>query len=137
MSARKANQKKDGGQRREEQRGSGIGNFIRRQRELANISLRNLAEQSGVSPNILREIEAGLRHPSQAILQSIAAALRLSAATLNLQAGILAPQDFQEIPVIREILRDPHLTDQQREILKEIYRTFRLVNAQAPRDDLL
>jgi transcriptional regulator with XRE-family HTH domain len=111
-----------------EKQGSSIGDFIRRQRELANLSLRKLADRSGVSAAVIREIEAGLRHPSQTLLQSIATALRLSAETLYLQAGVLDPQDIGETEAVKEILRDPHLTEHQRQVLVEIYAAFRLVN---------
>lgn len=105
-----------------------IGDYIRRQRELANVSLRKLSEQSGISAAVLKEIESGLRHPSQTIVQSIAAGLRLSAETLYLQAGVLDPQSVDESPTVREVRRDPHLTTRQREILVEIYATFRSEN---------
>lgn len=105
-----------------------IGDYIRRQRELANVSLRKLSEQSGISAAVLKEIESGLRHPSQTIVQSIAAGLRLSAETLYLQAGVLDPQSVDESPTVREVRRDPHLTTRQREILVEIYATFRSDN---------
>src|SRR5512140_2675708 len=100
---------------------SRIGDYIRRQRELANISLRKMAEQSGVSAAVLQEIENGLRNPSRTILQSIAGALRLSAETLHLQAGVLDPKDLDEVDAVREIRRDPNLTEHQREVLVEIY----------------
>ena len=105
-----------------------VGDFLRRQRELANLSLRKLSERSGVSAAVLREIEGGLRHPSRTLVSSLAAALRLSAETLYLQAGVLDPKDVEEADAVREILRDPHLTDRQRETLVEIYSAFRLVN---------
>lgn len=111
-------------------RASSLGDYIRRQRELANVSLRKMAEQSGISAAVLREIETGLRHPSRTIVQSVAAALRLSAETLYLQAGVLDPQGISEAPTVREIQRDPHLTERQREILVEIYATFRNTNRQ-------
>lgn len=101
-----------------------VGDYIRRQRELANISLRKMAEQSGISAAVLSEIEAGLRNPSRTILQSIAGALRLSAETLQLQAGVLDPKEFEQVDAVREISRDPNLTPRQREILIEIYQTF-------------
>lgn len=106
----------------------GIGEYIRRQRELANISLRKLAEQSGISAAVLREIEAGLRNPSRTILQSIAGVLRLSAETLQLQAGLIDPRDPEDSDVAREIRRDPYLTDRQRDILIEVYKAFRNTN---------
>jgi transcriptional regulator with XRE-family HTH domain len=109
-------------------RTSSIGDYIRRQRQLANISLRKMAEQSGISAAVLQEIENGIRNPSGTIIQSIARVLRLSAETLQLQAGVLDPQEADEIDAVREIRRDPHLTPRQREILVEIYETFCAAN---------
>jgi len=110
---------------------SSIGDYIRRQRELANISLRKMAEQSGISAAVLQEIEHGLRNPSQTILQSIAGALRLSAETLQLQAGVLDPRDIDEVGTLREIRQDPNLTERQREALTEIYHAFCAANRTA------
>ncbi len=109
---------------------SSLGDYIRRQRELANVSLRKMAEQSGISAVVLKEIEAGLRHPSRTIVQSLATALRLSAETLYLQAGVLDPKGIGEAPAVREVERDPHLTERQRGILVEIYAAFREINRQ-------
>src|SRR5512139_4224407 len=103
---------------------SSIGDYIRRQRESANVSLRKMAEQSGVSAGVLSEIEQGLRNPSTSIVHSIARALRLSAETLYLQAGVLDPQDIDEADAVREIRRDPALTERQRDVLVEIYEAF-------------
>jgi transcriptional regulator with XRE-family HTH domain len=105
-----------------------IGDYIRRQRQLANISLRKMAEQSGISAAVLNEIENGLLHPSRTILQSIAGALRLSAETLQLQAGVLDPKDIDDVDAVREIRRDPNLTERQRETLIEIYEAFCAAN---------
>jgi transcriptional regulator with XRE-family HTH domain len=105
-----------------------LGDFIRRQRELANLSLRKVAERSGVSAAVIKEIESGLRHPSQTLVQSLATGLRLSAETLHLQAGVLDPKDAGQADTVREILRDPNLTKRQRDILVEIYTAFRLAN---------
>ena len=107
---------------------SSIGDYIRRQRQLADISLRKMAEQSGISAAVLNEIEDGLRNPSATIVQSIAKVLRLSAETLQLQAGVLDPQDRDEIGAIREIHRDPNLTERQRQVLIEIYEAFCIAN---------
>ena len=112
----------------------GLGGYIRAQRELANISLRKMSEQSGISANVLKEIENGLRNPSGALIGSIARALRLSAETLYLQAGVLDPQDVDEVDSVREIRRDPHLTENQREILIEVYRAFCITNRQSRND---
>lgn len=111
--------------------GSSIGDYIRRQRQLANISLRKLAEQSGISAAVLEEVEGGLRDPSATIVQSIAKVLRMSAETLQLQAGVLDPQDAESVDAVREIHRDPYLTPRQREILVEIYEAFCATNRSA------
>jgi transcriptional regulator with XRE-family HTH domain len=107
---------------------STTGDYIRRQRQLANISLRKMAEQSGISAAVLDEIEKGMRNPSGTILQSIAGVLRLSAETLQLQAGVLDPKDADELDTVREIRRDPYLTEKQRETLVEVYNAFRAMN---------
>ena len=107
---------------------SSLGDYIRRQRQLANVSLRKVAEQSGISAAVLNEIEQGLRHPSRTIIQSSAGALRLSAETLYLQAGVLDPQDEDELGTVREIRRDPGLTQRQRDLLIEIYDAFCTLN---------
>ena len=106
----------------------GIGEYIRRERQLANISLRKVAQQSGISSAVLQDIENGLRNPSGTIVQSIARALRLSAETLYLQAGVLDPQEIEENDVVREIQRDPQLTTRQRECLVQIYDAFCTAN---------
>ena len=114
-----------------------IGSYIRSQREVVGLSLRKVAEMSGVSAAVLREIEAGMRQPSRTIIKSLAAALRLSAETLQLQAGLIDPQDLDQADAVREIRRDPHLTARQREILVEVYASFRVLNQAVPstRDD--
>ena len=114
-------------------RTSSLGDYIRRQRQLANISLRKMAEQSGISAAVLQEIENGLRDPSRTILQSIAGALRLSAETLHLQAGVLDPQEIDDIDAVRDLRRDPNLTARQREMLIEIYQAFCAANRTARR----
>ncbi len=105
-----------------------LANYLRRQRSLADISLRKIIERSGIPGIVLKEIEIGLAHPSQTILQSLAGALRLSAETLYLQAGVLDPRDVEESDAVREIRRDPHLTERQRETIVEVYKAFRRAN---------
>ena len=105
-----------------------LAELIRRQRQLADLSLRKMAAQIGISAAVLREIEAGLHHPSRTVLQSLAGALRLSAETLHLQAGVLDPEDIEEVDAVREIRRDPHLTMRQREVLVDVYTAFRTSN---------
>jgi transcriptional regulator with XRE-family HTH domain len=108
-----------------------LADYLRRQRSLADISLRKIIERSGIPGVVLKELEGGLQHPSQTILQSLAGALRLSAETLYLQAGVLDPRDVEESDAVREIRRDPHLTERQRDTVVEIYKAFRKAN-QAP-----
>lgn len=108
-----------------------LADYLRRQRSLADISLRKIIERSGIPGIVLKELEGGLQHPSQTILQSLAGALRLSAETLYLQAGVLDPRDVEETDAVREIRRDPHLTERQRETVVDIYKAFRRAN-QAP-----
>jgi transcriptional regulator with XRE-family HTH domain len=100
-----------------------IGDYIRQQREQAKISLRQLAEQAGVSNPYLSQIERGLRKPSAEILQAIARALRISAETLYVRAGIL--DERADAPdLLAEIRRDPTITERQKQALAEIYRSF-------------
>jgi transcriptional regulator with XRE-family HTH domain len=106
----------------------GIGEFIRRQRELGQMSVRQLADLCGVSNAYLSQIERGLRTPSSMILQSLAKGLRLSAETLYAQAGILDPKGSEDGGVVRAIMEDPKLSSRQREILIEMYQSFRKVN---------
>jgi transcriptional regulator with XRE-family HTH domain len=113
---------------------SSLGDYLRRQRELANISLRKVADRSGIPAALLKEIETGLHHPSKSILQSLAGALRLSGETLYLQAGVLDPQAAEESDAVREIRRDPHLTERQRDTLVEVYGAFRGLNKHRKQD---
>jgi transcriptional regulator with XRE-family HTH domain len=106
----------------------GVGEFIRRQRELGQMSVRQLADLCGVSNAYLSQIERGLRTPSSMILQSLAKGLRLSAETLYAQAGILDPKGGEDGGVVRAIMEDPKLSSRQREILIEMYQSFRKVN---------
>ena len=110
-----------------------LADYLRRQRSLADISLRKIIERSGIPGVVLKELEGGLQHPSQTLLQSLAGALRLSAETLYLQAGVLDPRDVEESDAVRELRRDPHLTEQQRNTVVEVYKAFRRSN-QAPKE---
>jgi transcriptional regulator with XRE-family HTH domain len=103
--------------------------FIREQRETAKISLRELAKSAGVSNPYLSQIERGLRKPSAEILQQIAKGLRISAEALYVQAGFLDHREAS--PVVDGILADETLTERQRQVLLEIYDSFRRENAAA------
>jgi transcriptional regulator with XRE-family HTH domain len=101
-----------------------LGAFIREQRGTARLSLRRLSELAGISNPYLSQIERGLRRPSAEILQQIAKALRISAETLYVQAGILDPPDGTT-DLARQILADPYLTEEQKQALVRIYLSFR------------
>src|SRR5579863_6266374 len=105
-----------------------IGDYIRQQREQAKISLRQLADQAGVSNPYLSQIERGLRKPSADILQQIAKGLRISAEALYVQAGILEDRPADS-GVRSALLADPELTERQKQVLVEIYESFRKENA--------
>jgi transcriptional regulator with XRE-family HTH domain len=101
-----------------------IGEYIRQQREQAKISLRQLSSAAGVSNPYLSQIERGLRRPSAEILQQIAKGLRISAEALYVQAGIL--EDRRPDSGVRAaVLADPELTERQKQVLLEIYESFR------------
>jgi transcriptional regulator with XRE-family HTH domain len=107
-----------------------IGEYIREQREQAKISMRQLAQAAGVSNPYLSQIERGLRKPSADILQQIAKGLRISAEALYVQAGILEDKPADS-GVRSALLADPHLGERQKQVLIEIYESFRRENAAA------
>ncbi|HVT42072.1 MAG TPA: helix-turn-helix transcriptional regulator [Acidimicrobiales bacterium] len=101
-----------------------LGSFIREQRGSARLSLRRLSELAGISNPYLSQIERGLRRPSAEILQQIAKALRISAETLYVQAGILeAPTGTPDLT--RAILSDQTISEEQKQTLVRIYLSFR------------
>jgi len=101
---------------------SDIGSFIRSQRELAQVSVRQLAEKSGVSNPYLSQVERGLRKPSADVLNQIAKALRVSAEVLYVRAGILEPTDKSQVR--DAIVTDTAITERQKQILLDIYASF-------------
>jgi transcriptional regulator with XRE-family HTH domain len=107
-----------------------IGDYIREQREQARISMRQLAQQAGVSNPYLSQIERGLRKPSADILQQIAKGLRISAEALYVQAGILEDRPA-DTGVRSALLADAELSERQKQVLIEIYESFRKENAAA------
>src|SRR4029078_3344365 len=107
-----------------------IGEYIREQREQAKISMRQLAQSAGVANPYLSQIERGLRKPSADILQQIAKGLRISAEALYVQAGIL--EDRPSYAGVRSaLLPDPQLSERQKQVLMEIYESFRRENTAA------
>ena len=99
-----------------------IGGFIRSQRELAQVSVRQLAEKAGVSNPYLSQIERGLRKPSAEVLNQIAKALRVSADVLYVRAGLLEPSEPSEVR--DAIVTDPVITERQKQVLLDIYASF-------------
>ena len=111
-----------------------LGDYIREQRNTANVSLRQLAKLAGVSNPYLSQIERGLRKPSAEILQQIAKALRISAEALYVQAGIL-DERYGDSDVQAAVLGDAMLTERQKQVLLEIYESFRRENEENPAFD--
>ena len=101
-----------------------LGDYLREQRVAAQLSLRQLAEQTGVTNPYLSQIERGLRRPSADVLQQIAKALRISAEQLYVQAGILNPEDGVARSVELAVLADPALTVRQKQALLDVYEAF-------------
>ena len=106
---------------------SGLGDFIRDQRDQAQMSLRQLAKAADVSNPYLSQVERGLRKPSAEILGRIAQGLRISAETLYVQAGILA-QRAGDDTVTTAIAADRTITERQRTTLLQIYAAFQAEN---------
>jgi transcriptional regulator with XRE-family HTH domain len=105
-----------------------LGDYLREQRLAAQLSLRQLAEQTGVSNPYLSQIERGLRRPSAEVLQQIAKALRISAEALYVRAGILDLEDGEVRSVELAILADTTLTERQKQSLLDVYQSFRAAN---------
>jgi transcriptional regulator with XRE-family HTH domain len=111
-----------------------LGEFIREQRRVARLSLRKLSDMAGISNPYLSQIERGLRKPSAEILQQIAKALRISAETLYVRAGILEERGDEQ-NLMGEILRDTSITEVQKQALIQVYQSFRRENEDPPTDD--
>lgn len=104
-----------------------LGEFIREQRSVAELSLRRLSDLAGVSNPYLSQIERGLRRPSAEILNQIAKALRISAETLYVRAGILDARGVGA-DLTEAILSEATLTEEQKRTLLRIYLSFRREN---------
>ena len=125
-----------------ERQRAALGAYIRSQRKLANLSLRQLAEVAKVSNPYLSQIERGLHAPSVRVLRSIAEALDLSAETLLEQAGLLEHANngsaaTTSTPATERAIRiDPRLSDAQKEALISVYRSYVAASEDgSPRDD--
>ncbi|GAA3638381.1 helix-turn-helix protein [Lentzea atacamensis] len=113
--------------------GRNIGEYIREQRNHAKISLRELAKQAGVSNPYLSQIERGLRKPSAEILQQIAKGLRISAEVLYVEAGIL--QQREGGALADAIVAATDLTERQKQVLLDVYESFRRENSAKNKED--
>jgi transcriptional regulator with XRE-family HTH domain len=107
-----------------------LGDYIREQRESAQVSLRQLAKAAGVSNPYLSQIERGVKKPSAEILQQIAKGLRISAETLYVRAGILDERHGSS-DVRGAVLADPSIGDRHKRVLLDIYESFRTEHANA------
>ena len=101
--------------------------FLQEQRRIAQHSLRQLADQTGVSNPYLSQIERGLRRPSAEVLQQIAKALRISAEALYVRAGLL-DHPSSDHTVEDAVLADAMLSERQKRVLLDVYETFRREN---------
>jgi len=106
-----------------------LGDYLREQRVSARMSLRQLAEQAGVSNPYLSQIEHGLRRPSAEVLQQLAKALRISAEQLYLRAGIVSPDEGVGGSVELAVLGDAALSERQKQTLLDVYASFLALNA--------
>jgi transcriptional regulator with XRE-family HTH domain len=106
-----------------------LGDYLREQRVSSRLSVRQLAEQAGVSNPYLSQIERGLRRPSAEVLQQLAKALRISAEQLYLRAGIVSPDAGVGGSVELAVLGDQALTERQKQTLLDVYASFITLNA--------
>jgi transcriptional regulator with XRE-family HTH domain len=116
-----------------EQLGS-LGEFIASQRRTAQMSVRQLAAQTGISNPYLSQIERGLRKPSAEVLLQLSKALRISAETLYVRAGILDPDDHPDTPVEMAVLADMAITERQKRVLIDVYTSFVTENEKTATD---
>jgi transcriptional regulator with XRE-family HTH domain len=113
----------------DDERAARLGDLIRRQRELGELSMRQFATLAGISNPYLSQIERGLREPSERVLDAIASALDVSSEALYEQAGLGVEDEPEDTSVLDAIRADARLTGRQRQALAEVYRAF----AVAPR----
>ena len=114
-----------------------LGEYLAEQRRHAQLSLRQLSDLAGVSNPYLSQIERGLRKPSADVLQQLAKALRISAETLYVRAGILDPDDSSDgarraSGVVDAVLLDPALNERQKRVLLDVYASFVRENTPEP-----
>jgi transcriptional regulator with XRE-family HTH domain len=101
-----------------------VGEYIADRRRAAELTLRQLAELTGVSNPYLSQIERGLRRPSAEVLQQLSKALRVSAESLYVRAGILDPEDHTASSVEMALLADTAISERHKQVLLDVYRSF-------------
>jgi transcriptional regulator with XRE-family HTH domain len=111
-----------------------LGEYIRRQREMSEISMRRFAEMSGISNPYLSQIERGHREPSKRVVEGIARSFEMSADALYRQAGIEPGREPESTSVREAIEADTGLLPRQRRALLEVYEGFRAANRKSPRE---
>ena len=109
-----------------------LGEIIRRQRELSELSMRQFASMAGISNPYLSQIERGLREPSEKVIEAIAETLHTSADALYAQAG-LDDVDPEDTTVVDAVDADPRLTAAQRRALVTTYEGFLAANGEPRR----
>lgn len=110
-----------------ESKQSDLGEFIRQQRERANLSLRRLADTAGISNPYLSQIERGIRKPSAEILKRLSRALEISANSMYSKAGLI-DDDFDSPSVVDAVDADGTLTTDQKKVLLDLYRSMSRAN---------
>src|SRR3954454_11897291 len=109
-----------------------LGDYLREQRLAARLSLRQLADQTGVANPYLSQIERGLRRPSAEVMQQLAQGPRIWAETLYVRAGILNLDESEVRSVELAVLADPGLNERQKQSLLDVYHSFRAANQDVP-----
>jgi transcriptional regulator with XRE-family HTH domain len=113
-----------------------LGSFIRAQRQMASLSLRDLSAMTAVSNPYLSQIERGLSEPSARVLKSIAEALNISAEALFAQAGLMTESNQSDPNATETALRmDTRLTEQQKRAMLGVYRSYLAANGYGTADD--
>ena len=109
-----------------------LGSYLRAQRRLANLSLRQMADLAQISNPYLSQIERGLHEPSVHVLRSLAKALNVSAETVLEQAGLIAePNNSDNVDTESAIRNDAQLSEEQKLALLAVYRSYRAANGRA------
>src|SRR5919197_1850457 len=101
-----------------------VGQFIKGQRQLAHMSLRQLAQRAKVSNPYLSQIERGIHRPSAQVLKAVADALHISAETLYARVGLVDEEHDPKPDVEATIRQDDRLSSEQKDALIRVYRGF-------------